>query len=160
MKLHIGGTIAKDGWLIYNVQPGKNVNCIGDISLLPFINDTFTEVYASHVLEHVATKDIAPTLCQIYSVIKPGGSVLISVPDIMLILDNLRRQPTGRQYISMLFGGQVDQYDLHRTGFNYELLASYLNTAGFKDIRRVDRFGIFEDFSNHEISLNVVAFKP
>ena len=51
IKLHIGGTSAKDGWKILNILPGPSVDILGtctDLSM--FADGTVDVVYASHVL--------------------------------------------------------------------------------------------------------------
>ena len=54
MKLHIGGETIKEGWQIINISPKPGVDFIGDISdLSMFDDDSFSDVYASHVFEHI-----------------------------------------------------------------------------------------------------------
>ena len=64
----------------------------------------------------------------------------------------------------MMFGGQIDEFDYHYFGWNYEFLNSYLNEAGFTKNERVKTFNIFNDTSSFApygplISLNVIAYK-
>ena len=64
-----------------------------------------------------------------------------------------------------MFGGQTDKYDYHYFGWNYEFLKDFLKIAGFKSVKRVDSFGLFDDtsdyapYNNTKISLNVIAIK-
>ena len=63
MKLHIGGREAKEGWKILNIQKRDNVDFVGDISdLSQFKDNSISEVYASHVFEHVKYIDVKKTL--------------------------------------------------------------------------------------------------
>jgi len=64
----------------------------------------------------------------------------------------------------MIFGGQVDEYDYHYFGWNYEFLSDYLTQANFSEFKRVQSFGLFDDTSDFKpygfpISLNVIATK-
>ena len=64
----------------------------------------------------------------------------------------------------MMFGGRMTAYDIHYVGLNFEFLGGYLHKAGFRDIRRVPEFGLFNDtstqlFRDAPISLNVQARK-
>ena len=64
----------------------------------------------------------------------------------------------------MMFGGQIDEFDYHYFGWNYEFLNTYLLEAGFKKNERVKTFDIFNDTSSFApygplISLNVIAHK-
>ena len=169
MKLHIGGESAKAGWKILNIQAKANVDYIGDISdLSQFESDTFEEVYASHVFEHVMQKDIIKTLQGIYRIIKSGGQLHISVPDLdklcALYLDKTLNFEQRWHVMRMIFGGQVDSFDFHYAGWNEESLSAYLTHTGFSQIKKVDFFGLFEDTSNFSpygspISLNITATK-
>jgi predicted SAM-dependent methyltransferase len=66
----------------------------------------------------------------------------------------------------MMFGGQMDEHDLHKTGLNWEFLAGYLAAAGFVDVARVAEFGLFPGdcsslcYAGRMISLNVTARRP
>ena len=57
----------------------------------------------------------------------------------------------------MMYGGQTDAHDFHRTGFDEDALALLLSVVGFCEVRRVGKFGLFDDTSNADISLNVAA---
>ena len=64
----------------------------------------------------------------------------------------------------MIFGGQVDNYDYHYFGWNFEFMNEYLTEVGFLKIDKVNSFGLFEDTSDYKpygfpISLNVIAIK-
>ena len=64
----------------------------------------------------------------------------------------------------MIFGGQVDEYDYHYFGWNYEFLNDYLTQAKFSEIKRVQSFGLVDETSDFKpygfpISLNVIATK-
>ena len=52
-KLHIGGWVRTSGWEVIDANPGPNVDHVGDAGdLSRFDTATFTDIYASHVLEH------------------------------------------------------------------------------------------------------------
>ena len=169
MKLHLGGTMQKDGWLILNKIPSDDVDFVGDIRDLSQFNDNqFDEVYASHVLEHISHSEVMPTLAGIYRIIKASGVFYVSVPDLN-ILSNCISSPNvslSEKYsaMTMIFGGQTNSFDYHMTGFNEEILSHFLKNVGFSDVKRVEEFGLFEDGSVYRpfgflISLNIVARK-
>lgn len=171
-KLHIGGNVRSTGWENFNVLPGPSVDHVGDaVDLSRFAEATFTEIYASHVLEHFAySGPLVQALRQWHRVLVPGGVLRISVPDLdvlaLLFLQRHRFDVNQRFLLMrMMFGGQVDAHDVHLVGLNAEFLAGYLHEAGFESMQRVPRHGIFDDTSGMEvagtpISLNVLAFKP
>ena len=64
----------------------------------------------------------------------------------------------------MMFGGQIDEYDFHYFGWNFEFLRDYLKKAGFSEFKKVDSFGLFEDTSDYKlygfpVSLNLIVTK-
>jgi predicted SAM-dependent methyltransferase len=172
-KLHIGGQVAAPGWEVLNANPGPVVDHVcnaGDLSIFP--DDTFSEIYASHVVEHFDYKnDLLATLKEWCRVMSSGGILYVSVPDLdvltKLFVDREKYSGQDRFLIMrMIFGGHVDPYDYHLVGLNEEFLADFLLTAGFTDLRRVKGpFGLFHDtsamlFKDVPISLNLTCRKP
>lgn len=171
-KLHVGGRDARPGWEILNIQAGEGVDHVGDaVDLARFADGTFSEVYASHVLEHFDYRDgLLAALREWFRVLAPGGTLRISVPDLdalaALLLQRQRLDINQRfQVMRMIFGGHVDEHDYHRVGLNQEFLSAFLYEAGFDELKRVVRHGLFDDTSDLQlagtpISLNLVAKKP
>lgn len=170
LKLHIGGKEKSPGWKILNIAPNPDVDFVGSCTdLEQFYDNSVTEIYASHVLEHLGFRHELPkALSEFYRILTPGGIARISVPDMDIlcqIVIHPQLKVEERIFImSHLFGGQTDQYDFHKVGLNFELLSHFLVNAGFKGIARVDDFHLFNDCSSlrrfgHPISVNVEARK-
>tara|TARA_Y100000022_G_scaffold123636_1_gene107104 strand:+ start:68 stop:577 length:510 start_codon:yes stop_codon:yes gene_type:complete len=169
MKLHIGGWVAKEGWKILNIQKKDNVDFVGDISnLSQFKDNSIDEIYASHVFEHVRYIDAKGTLLGIHRVLASGGKFYISVPDMEVLfrqfLEKKNETKNKIHIIRMIFGGQKDENDFHYFGWDFELLSGLLKNVGFKNIKRVKSFSLFDDSSNmaphgEPISLNLIAIK-
>ena len=170
-KLHIGGKQPHPDWEILNIQPSPTVDHVGDAKdLSRFDDETFDELYASHVVEHFDYKE---TLLEVfkewYRVLKPEGKLYISVPDLYILcqLFQKRKELESKdrfQIMRMIFGGHMDQYDYHYVGLDVDILSSYLGQAGFRKLEKVEDFGVFKDTSllrvaGVPISLNVIAFK-
>jgi predicted SAM-dependent methyltransferase len=170
-RLHIGGTIAREGWEILNAISEPWVDHVGQADdLSSFEDNTFAELYASHVLEHLGYQSALSTaLNEWHRVLAPEGRLMVSVPDLDTLCELYVQRdslvPEDRfRIMRMMFGWQVDQHDFHRVGLNEELLTSFLSAAGFAGIKRVDQFGLFADcstlvFAGRPISLNVEARK-
>jgi len=169
-KLHIGGKHSHPDWEIFNIQKGLNVDHVGDAcDLSRFADQTFDELYASHILEHFDYNGaLQKALKEWHRVLKPDGKLYLSVPD----MDVLCRLFTMRgitaqgrfHLIRIMFGGHVDQYDYHYAGLCSDFISVFLAEAGFQKVIKVKNFGIFKDASttcveNIPISLNVIAFK-
>ena len=168
-KLHIGGTVFHPEWEVINAVPASYVDHLGDAKdLSRFGDETFSEIYASHVLEHFDyVSELDAVLKEWARVLQPGGKLYISVPDmdkltnLFLMKDKLSLQERFH-VMRMMFGGQTSAYDYHKVGFNLEILEYFLTKADFTNIGAVDDFGIFKDTSTMEfhgvpISINVVA---
>ena len=171
-RLHIGGTTRVEGWEVLSVEPGACVDHVGNANDLGrFADETFIEIYASHVLEHLDyTGEIQRGLKEWHRVLRHGGRVCISVPDLeilaSLFIAKDRYSAADRFLVmQMIFGGHVDKHDYHVIGLDETFLAGYLIDAGFVAPARVDSFGLFEDtstlkFRGTPISLNMIATKP
>jgi len=171
LRLHIGGLHPKEGWKILNIQPGPNVDFIGTATdLSVFADATVDELYGSHIYEHLDYHAEVPlALKEAFRVLKPGGTIMVGVPDLealcRLFLDPRFDLTQRFSIMRMIYGGQTDPWDYHKSGFNLHLLGQYLYQTGFDDIRRIENFGLFADttslaFEGVPISLNVLATKP
>lgn len=170
LRLHIGGWVARPGWKVLDVNPGPHVDYVGNCrDLSQFGDGSVGEVYASHVYEHLAyQKELPAALAEVHRVLCPGGVFRVSVPDLetlcRLFLDPKRTPQERFHVMRMMFGGQMDGHDFHYVGLTAEFLAHFLAQAGFRQMKRVQQFGLFEDTSNLRvggvlISLNVEAVK-
>jgi len=170
-RLHIGGKLREAGWEVLNALPGPDVDHLGNANdLSRFADNSFETVYASHVVEHFDYRDeLHRTLSEWCRVLKPGGLIQVSVPDLEVLAGlmlNKQLQLLDRfMVMRMIFGGHMDAYDYHQVGLTEEILGSFLLNAGFVGVQRVERFGHFRDtsdmqFAGQRISLNMQASKP
>lgn len=168
LKLHIGGQEPHPEWKIIDIEPRPEVDYVANANdLSQFESNSVDAIYASHVLEHFyygLNNELISTLKEWNRVLKPGGQLLISVPDLktlcwLYLHPNL--MPLERhQIMRIIFGGQTNVYDVHKVGFDFEILALYLEEVGFQDYDKVSEFNIFDDCSSLRIldtliSLNV-----
>lgn len=170
-RLHIGGKHRQEGWEVLNAVAGPYVDHLGDArNLSRFEDGAFSTVYASHVLEHFDYKDeIIAVLREWRRVLRPGGSLYVSVPDFeclcRLYLTPGIQSVQRFEIMRMMFGAHVDDYDYHKAGIDQAFLEHCLAAAGFVSSLRVGSFNLFYDDSEFEafgtrISLNMVARRP
>lgn len=172
-RLNIGGVQQSSGWEILNIALGPGVDHAGDAKdLSRFPDETFMEIYSSHTLEHLDyVKEIDAALKEWLRVLVPGGRLTLSVPDpdldvLSRLLSSGGLDLKDRFFVMrMMFGGHTNPHDYHLSGLDEGILSAFLLDAGYERLRRVERFGIFNDtssmlFKGAPVSLNMIAFKP
>ncbi len=169
MRLHIGAREVRDGWKVLDAEARPEVDFVGDVTRLEsFADDSCSEIYCSHVLEHVGQTEMLETLNGIYRILAPGGRLYISVPDLEVLAWLFGNPGYGRverfQLMRKMFGGHQDAFDYKKTGLYFDLLFDYLSDVGFASLEHVEAFDLFNDSSKttwegHLISLNMIATK-
>lgn len=157
--LEIGpGRKRVSGFETLNVVGGRQVDYVADASKrLPFPDNTFDVVYASHILEHIPWYDTRRVLAEWARVVKKGGRLEIWVPDGELIceaiLDNSRnkknqahldgwrlRNPTGDPFLwanGRLFYGASNSYpSWHKATFTEASLTILFDELGLANVYR------------------------
>ena len=172
LKLHIGGKETHSDWKILDIEARPEVDYVGDAAdLSQFADNSIDQIYASHVLEHFyygLNNELIQVLQEWHRVLKPGGQLLISVPDLKTLCWlylNPNLEPLERHHLMrIMFGGQVNEYDVHKVGFDADTLGLYLQEVGFETCYQVSEFNLFNDCSSLRlldtlISLNMIAEK-
>ncbi|MFQ3680563.1 MAG: methyltransferase domain-containing protein [Pseudanabaenaceae cyanobacterium] len=172
MKLHIGGKVPHPDWRILDAEPRPEVDFVGSAADLSFLaNESVSELYASHVLEHfhyAMGAELFHVLAEWKRVLQPGGRLYVAVPDLdvlcRLYIQPHRTVDEKHFLMGILFGGQKTLLDVHRSGFSWDTLAAYLEAVGYRNCQRVADFGLFHDTSlltvfGEPASLNVIAYK-
>ena len=148
---------------------------------LPFEDDTFDVVFASHILEHIPWHRSAETLREWVRILAPGGTLEIWVPDGELICEAIlahsrgepnaahedgwrRLNPEGDPFLwanGRLFYGANPAYpSWHTAVFTAESLRRLFCRAGLSDVRRVDE-SLYRGGANMgPINLGVFGTKP
>jgi predicted SAM-dependent methyltransferase/tetratricopeptide (TPR) repeat protein len=188
ISIHIGchrdywWQCAKQGWMVVDVIDNFAVSLLGEMHRLSVLPDSsFSALYSSHALEHVSynrrypsstdgASQVCETLVEWNRVLLGGSGILyLAVPDLEVLTamfqDPARKFAEKMLVMSIIYGGQHDDYDFHKTGFFFEYLNLLLSKSGFCDIERVyggEGFGLFDDSSALKlygvpISLNVKA---
>lgn len=177
IKLHLGcGNIRLKGFCNVDILPTHAVDVVSDISKLDnFSNGSIEMIYACHVLEHFSHDEALEVLKRWFEVLKPSGELRISVPDIDRIVKIYSKNwqhfqtPGNTPWIGLLYGGQGDPYDFHKTGFNFCWMKYLLEGMGFVDVHEyphephfvtgvIDASLAKEPFGEF-LSLNVIAKK-
>ncbi|KAG1691657.1 hypothetical protein DVH05_026820 [Phytophthora capsici] len=166
IRLHIGGHIKSPDWWIVDAKDGDIVDFVMYISnLYAFPESSVDMIYSSHVLEHCSHgfgKELERTLSEWYRVLRSGGELLVSVPNLFALATLFVNESIPHQdrlwIMTVIYGGQSDQFDFHKVGFDEVILVSYLTKAGFCDFIRYEDFGLFDDSSRmivHDVPISI-----
>jgi len=100
MKLELGaGYHRTPGFDVYmDINPDiPDLDYVGDASEpLPWDDDTFDEIRAVDVLEHISYTKTMPTLVEWARVLMPGGRLYVQVPDTRTAVENWLNNPNGQ----------------------------------------------------------------
>lgn len=147
MRINLGcGPRPLPGFVNVDLLDLPGVDVHADVSKpLPFEGGSAELIYASHVLEHLPHIQVPTILADWRRVLCDGGRLLVAVPDLQTVAEVLRSRegwftPPHNPWLGVVYGGQKDEYDFHKTGFTAVWLTYLLRNAGFGDIRRVARF--------------------
>jgi predicted SAM-dependent methyltransferase len=148
LKLNLGsGDAPLPGFTNVDALPdAPGVDVVANLfEPLPFADGTAELIYASHVLEHLPYPDVPRILADWRRVLRDGGRLLVAVPDLDVVAEQLVRRrgwftPPHAPWVALIYGGNKDEYDVHRGGFNAVYLAALLADAGFGAIQRTDAF--------------------
>lgn len=156
-KLHLGaGPFCFPGWLNTDLHPQSDSIYELDASAkLPFDDCTFSVVFSEHLIEHMEYPSGARMLREVYRVLRPGGYVRFSTPDLhrlvgLLLHNNDNVRLSYVRLINHLFSHADDLNDPtftinsvfyshgHRFLYTEELLTKLYSNTGFKEIKRFD----------------------
>lgn len=113
------------------------------------------EIRASHILEHFGHRVTEKILQHWVSKLKPGGLIKIAVPDLEIIARKFVDGESG-QFQGWIYGGHVDQNDIHGAGFSFDSLSAMMRRAGLVGVHF---WPGDEDCSGLEVSLNLAAYR-
>ncbi len=136
IKVHLGaGEINLQGWINIDANKKSHTHIIDkDFQLNNILDQTLSEVYLCHVLEHFSFNESSLLINKIYKKLKKGGIIRISVPDFEKISEiyNLDRRLELVKFA--LMGGQNDKYDFHKSIYDFEVLSNLLKNCNFNSI--------------------------
>lgn len=173
-KLEIGpGNKQKPGpeWVFADAisRPTVDVICRWGWEPLPFETDTFVEVFACHVLEHIPWHKTVEALSEVCRVLKPGGMFEVHVPNVAKLIDHYLKNERGDRWHKfgagknpfLWFAGRMlgygEEHNWHKAVFDMDHLIHCLCLAGFDRIEPLD--GKQQRGTRHYPNLAARAYK-
>jgi len=137
MKLHLGcgGNLFK-GWV--NVDKYCGCDLRVDVVKLPGVRqDSVTEIYTCHMVEHLSPNQFRRGLVRWYKVLKKGGIIVIRCPDAGVKMKNWlkatdKERLSEKKYKHSILGLQTSPGQYNRNLMTVGMLKLYVEEAGFK----------------------------
>jgi protein O-GlcNAc transferase len=133
-----------------DIQPSVKPDIVADImDMKPVVTNSVDAVFSSHNIEHVYAYQVQQVLSEFYRVIRPGGLVVITCPDIQHVAfhvalgkleQKLYDSPAGEITPQDILYGHTkslakgEHYMAHKTAFTAETLGRRMAAAGFRNI--------------------------
>jgi predicted SAM-dependent methyltransferase len=130
-----------------DIDPDVEPEIVASISDMPMIADnSYDAIYSSHNLEHLWPQEIPETLKEFLRVLKPGGVVVATMPDLQEAAEMIAKDdPEGVAYraqigvvqpLDCVYGHRLTFTDkkvfaLHKTGYTATRLKRLFLDAGF-----------------------------
>lgn len=149
LQLGAGGNVLP-GWLNTDVEPHRpEVYQLDAASGFPFADDTFDYIFSEHMIEHMTFQQGQQMLAECFRVLKPGGRIRITCPDIEFLF-KLYTAPGAMEtsYINWA-SGQLDWVPYpdavfvinnyvrdwgHQFIYSRTVLAKSMDSVGFKQL--------------------------
>ncbi len=136
-----------------DIDPDVAPDIQASITEMPMVPDASVDaVWSAHNLEHLEPHEVSVALAEFHRVVRPGGFVLVTVPDLQqvaaLVAEDRLDDPA---YVSamgpiapldMLYGlrsalAAGNHFMAHRTGYTATTLEAAFTRAGFGPVRVV-----------------------
>lgn len=139
MKIDLGsgnpdqGEAQPEGYVLNDVEPHQNIDLVCNIKDIDqFIPEgCCAEIRMSHVFEHFTKQEGIDLLKMFHKLLQEKGRLLIIVPNFRWHCE-LLRSGQDEMAVHYCFGGQLDEFDIHKTAFTPKILQKRLEENGFK----------------------------
>ena len=155
LKLNLGaGNNPIKGWINADIAPkDRSILYIDARKKMPFESNTFDYIVSEHLIEHLSIEEGKKMLKECFRILKKGGKIRISAPDIIFITSLYKKNKDSKYYIRKItkrFLKDIYKKNYrpvfvinnafynwgHKFLYDEKLLVETLQEVGFKDINR------------------------
>ncbi|NWL23746.1 class I SAM-dependent methyltransferase [Pseudomonas umsongensis] len=154
---------ASEQWqeLRFDIDESVNPDIVGTMTDMSQVKDASVDaLFSSHNIEHLYPHEVPVALAEFKRVLKPGGFVIITCPDLQSVCalvaedkltDEAYLSPAGPiAPIDILYGHRPamtngNLFMAHRCGFTKKVLTGSLQAAGFDMVLPIQRAHPFYD---------------
>lgn len=155
MKIHLGCGSRNFGndWIHIDGSDYEHIK-YHDIKKLPFIDNSVSLIYASHVFEYFDREEAVNVLSEWKRVLKNDGILRLAVPDFCAMCKLYMEGYSLDKFLGPIFGKwkMTDEITIyHKTVYDYESIKNLLEKCEFQNIKLWDwkntEHSQFDDYS-------------
>ncbi len=121
-------------------RPGMEPDLVCDGASIPRADNSADYFVLHHVAEHFGCGEAHGLIKEAHRVLKPGGSLLVFVPDMRLLAERwLSGEMDTQLYMTNVYGAYMgDEADRHKWGYDRFSLWDFLWSCKWRGIRVFD----------------------
>lgn len=130
------GKMSKERFQQHQQGVFRNVQYLNLFKPLPYADDTFQYVFSSHVFEHLPRASLTRLLYELLRVLKPGGTMRVSVPDLTVMVGNYQIDEPDAFVKAVFEIDHVNTKNRHHWMYAEKSMREALVSAGFVNVTR------------------------
>ncbi|WP_018291147.1 methyltransferase domain-containing protein [Verrucomicrobium sp. 3C] len=134
MKLYVGANgMRPEGYQTIDIDPATRPDVVADLRDMAHVpTGSVEEIVANAVLEHIEWPDAFQALSEMVRILKVGGQLKISVPDMALYARRLIAGDNSFHLMAVIYGvgGRVNSHQAHRFGYTPGMLCDLAELLG------------------------------
>ena len=150
MKIEFGcgETPTKEGFKTCDIRdvPGVDFVCPAWDIDQHVASNSVDEIFSRHFFEHLTFQQGEIVLKKWYNILKPGGKCEMMLPNLAFHLNQLVNHRNNRKQLKHALAGMWgwqrgtfdDTWDIHKSGYDKELLIPIFQKQGFKNIMSLE----------------------